>query len=311
MAEVRTVAAPIRVVLVNQTPEVAAALIEVFRHDTEFYIVGVASGFQEGAQVIATLEPDIVLTDLDPSGSGDATGLARLRGARQAAQIVVLSSEDSPARIRAAVTQGVRGYILKETSTSDFLHGIRAVVAGQRHYSPRIAGLVAGGKRGSRQVGPRSSIGITERESEVLAMIAGGHCNKRMAAELNVSVKTVEKHRANVMQKLKLHNVADLTRFAIHNQFVTVEGQRRQRRTIADMPNSAAPGHTPARWIRIDHLPFAVAGCDALVCSCPYRFLVDRRITERRHVIRGAAGTVDRMPDKRRPHRGKRATDHG
>ncbi len=294
-SELRQVTVPMRVVLVNQTREVIAALLEVFRHDTEFYIVGVASGFQEGAQVIADLKPDVVLTDLDQAGTADAAGLARLRGAHPAAQIIVLTSVDTPARIRAAVAHGVGGYILKETATSDFLYGVRSVLAGQRHYSPRIAGLVAGRKRSSRQLGPRSSIGITERESDVLAMIAAGHCNKRMAAQMDVSVKTVEKHRANVMQKLKLHNVADLTRFAIHNQFVTVQGQRRQRRTIADLPESVAPAHASGRWMRIDHLPFAVAGCDALVWSCPYRFKVDRRI---------GAG-------ERAPHLARRAADNG
>ena len=309
--EARTAATPIRVVLVNQTPEVAAALIEIFRRDTEFYIVGIAGDFQEGARVISKLEPDIVLTDLDPSGTGDATGLARLRGARQAAQIVVLTNLDSPTRIRAAVTQGVRGYILKDTSTSDFLYGIRAVAAGQRHYSPRIARLVDGGKRSGRQVGPRSAIGITERESAVLAMIAGGHCNKRMAAELDVSVKTVEKHRANVMHKLKLHNAADLTRFAIHYQFVTVGGQRRQRRTIAEMPDSAASVRAPNRWLQIDHLPFAVAGCGTLASPCPYRFLIDRRIAGPRRAMHGAAATVDRIPERRMPHRGRRTADRG
>jgi DNA-binding CsgD family transcriptional regulator len=203
----------------------------------------------------------------------------------------------------------VGGYILKETSTSDFLYGIRAVLAGQRHYSPRIAGVVAGRKRSSGRGGSHSSIGITERERDVLTMIAAGQCNKRMAAKLDVSVKTVEKHRANVMQKLKLHNVADLTRFAIRNQLVTVAGQRRQRRTIAEWPDPAGSAHAPGRWLRIEQQPFVAAGCEAPTCSCPYRFQVDRRATERRRMIPGAAGMVDRPSDMRRPRAGRRAAD--
>jgi DNA-binding NarL/FixJ family response regulator len=307
--EKRAAAELVRVVMVNQAPELTATLLELFRQSTELIIVGVAGSLKEGARVVDSLGPDIVLADFDRPDSSGAAGFALLRGERQQAQVIVLTGVDAPASVRAALAQGVRGYILKNASKSDFLYGIRAVVAGECHLSPRIAALVAGHRYRDRRSGPKSSIGITDRESAVLTMIAVGHCNKRMAGELNVSVKTVEKHRANVMQKLKLHNVAELTRFAIRHQFVTVEGQRRRRQAIDEPPDLSAQVSKPERWIRVDNLPFAVSGCSALACVCPYRYAIDRRSAARRQADPGASGGLHRKSNKRTPRPGRRAAD--
>ncbi len=307
--EERAAAEWIRVVMVNQPPELIATLLDLFRQGTEFNIVGIAGSFREGARVVAGLAPDMVLADFDRPDSSGAAGFALLRGEHQLTQVIVLTSVDAPAPVRAALAQGVRGYILKNASRSDFLYGIRSVLAGERHLSPRIAALVAGRGHRERHSGSKSSIGITDRESAVLTMIAIGHCNKRMAVDLGLSVKTIEKHRANVMQKLKLHNVAELTRFAIRNQFVTVEGQRRGRHAIDEPPRLSARASTLERWIRIDHLPFAVSGCSALTSSCPYRYAIDRRSGARRQADPGASGALPGKSDKRTPRPGRRDAD--
>jgi DNA-binding NarL/FixJ family response regulator len=107
--------------------------------------------------------------------------------------------------------------VLKDATRAELIRGMRAVLAGQRHLCARSSARVVCSYLGEQPQSAPMVSGVTGREREILAMIAGGLSNKRIATQLGRSVKTVEKHRANLMRKLRLHNVADVTRFALQS----------------------------------------------------------------------------------------------
>ena len=312
-------AAIARIVIVSRSTFLTSGLIELLRAEADFNVVGKAEVSQDAIPIVKELSADIVLSELAPLDTVDTSGIASLRHACPDVRVVVLTSSDAPEQIRSALDAGVHGYILEDASTSELLFGLRAVLNGERHLSPRAMERVTGKKPKGRRSEPMSGIGITGREREVLTMIAAGHCNKRMAAELDVSVKTVEKHRANLMRKLRIHTVADMTRFAVQYQFVTIDGQRQPRRSIKDLLVRRNSVHSResralterARWVRINDALAPTVGCDALECICPYRFFIERRALPGRRSGGDESATRQASVERRRSPQGRRVSDNG
>jgi DNA-binding NarL/FixJ family response regulator len=139
-------------------------------------------------------------------------------------RVLVLTAHFTDEHVRAALAKGADGYILKDASRSELLEGVRTVLRGRQFFSSPVASRVVSGYLGQNE--PTLSSGpvqITEREKEVLKLIAMAHSTKRIAARLNLSVKTVEKHRSNLMRKLELHNTAAVTLYAIRHKLVPAD----------------------------------------------------------------------------------------
>lgn len=189
------------------------ALLEL---EADLEVVGEAGNGADGIRVVRQLRPQLVITDIAlPGGSGLRT-IAELRGADPELQVMVLTAHCTDEYIRAALHAGAAGYILKDATRGDLIRGVRAVLAGQQYLSAPVSSRVVSGYlngHGGRHADDPS--GITEREREVLRLIALGDSNKRIALVLNLSVKTIEKHRANLMRKLSLHNAAAVTLYAV------------------------------------------------------------------------------------------------
>jgi DNA-binding NarL/FixJ family response regulator len=134
--------------------------------------------------------------------------------------VLVLTAYCTDEYIRAALKAGADGYVLKDASRVELLQAIRAVVAGQKYFSEPVSARVLSGYLGRGAPASEPYPRITEREREVLTRIALGDSNKRVALALRLSIKTVEKHRANLMRKLELHNTAAVTLFAVRNGLV-------------------------------------------------------------------------------------------
>src|SRR6266513_2732728 len=188
------------------------ALIEL---EPDLKVIGEARTAAEGVRVVQGSDPTLVITDLAmPGGSGLGT-IDELRAV--CPNVRVLTAYCTDEYIVAALGAGADGYVLKDASRAELLQAIRSVIAGQKYFSkPVSARLVSGYLRRNDPASdpcPR----ITEREREVLTRIALGESNKRVAVALRLSVKTVEKHRANLMRKLELHNTAAVTLFAVRN----------------------------------------------------------------------------------------------
>ena len=214
---------PTRIVLVDDHTILREGLCALLELESDLKVVGQAGSIAEALLIAESLKPDLIITDISLPGSTGVQGLVELRSRCRAARLLVLTVHNTEEYIRAALSAGADGYILKDASRAELVRGLRAVLAGQRHLCARSSTRVVRSYLGEQlQVQPLVS-GVTGREREILAMIASGHSNKRIALTLNRSVKTVEKHRANVMRKLGLHNIADVTRFALQSGLLAHE----------------------------------------------------------------------------------------
>ena len=183
----------------------------------DFEIVGHAGSIEEAAELAERLAPDLILTDLSLASSGGAQSVMELKRRCPRARLVVLTASDSEDCIRASLAAGADGYVLKESSRDELLQCLRSVLAGHPHLCPRAAARVVHRYLGESQAAAPTPLAVTSIEREILVMVANGHSNKRIALALKRSVRTVEKHRAGLMRKLGLQNVADVTRFALEN----------------------------------------------------------------------------------------------
>ncbi|MBS0394458.1 MAG: response regulator transcription factor, partial [Proteobacteria bacterium] len=188
-----------------------SALLEL---EPDIRVVGHAAAIPDALSLARSLQPDLIITDVSLPGATGVQGILELRQTAPRARLVVLTVHATEEYIRAALAAGADGYVLKDASRSELIYGLRTVLSGQRHLCARASARVVRSYLGDTEKPAPTVTGVTGREREVLSMIASGLSNKRIAATLNRSVKTVEKHRANLMRKLQLHNVADVTRFA-------------------------------------------------------------------------------------------------
>ncbi len=152
-----------------------------------------------------------------------ATG--RVRALGLATQVVILSMHSRPTLVRQALRSGARGYLLKRSVTEELLLAVRSASRGESYLSPEISGIIVDDflthPVDADQASPFDQ--LTPREREVLQLIAEGHTNQAMAQLLNVSIKTVERHRANLMAKLDVHDVAGMTRIALAHGLIFID----------------------------------------------------------------------------------------
>jgi DNA-binding NarL/FixJ family response regulator len=206
------------------------ALLEL---QPDFRVVGEAGTFEEAIDCAALVQPDIVLTDIGLPGRSGLLLIRELRKACIAARVVLLTAHASEEYIRNALDAGAEGYVLKDCSHAELNNAIRTVAAGRQFLCKTVAEKVLAEylNQGNGKVNRDPLQTVTARERQLLTRIAAGFSNKAVARELNLSVKTVEKHRANLMRKLSLHNAADVTRFALNHHLVAPETGELLRRT--------------------------------------------------------------------------------
>ena len=229
-------AAPVAVAGVSQTPlslllvddhtilrEGLRSLLEL---QPDMHVVGEAGTFEAAVDLANRLQPDVVLTDIGLPGRSGLLLVRELRKVCPAARVVLLTAHASEEYIRAGLDAKADGYVLKDSGHAELIAAIRTVATGQQFLCKAVASRVLAtylhrGEPGATQ-DPLHS--VTARERQVLTRIASGHSNKSVARELNLSVKTIEKHRANLMRKLSLHNAADITRFALNHHLMAQDG---------------------------------------------------------------------------------------
>lgn len=186
-------------------------------------IVGEASTGEECIQLFKEEEPDVCLLDI---GMPDKNGIEIARIIRQLdsnTKILILSMHINKQILNDALEAGINGYLLKNTDKSDILNGIRAIIKGQQVYSDPISDLMKESflNRNNIQHSTKGNTELTSRESEILQLIVQGFTSKEIAQKLYISPRTVDTHRANLMEKLELNNIADLVRYAIQNELVS------------------------------------------------------------------------------------------
>jgi len=187
-------------------------------------VVGTVENGRDAVRSAGILKPDLVLMDLAMPQMDGMTAIRELKRRSAATKILVLTMHKTEEHIRAAMQAGASGYLLKDASRAELLMAIQSVMCGKTFISPAVADRIVLGyldhERGEPRVRSLSD-SLTSRERQVLKLIAEGRRNREIAEYLFVSVKTVEKHRANLMGKLNLHNIAALTSFAIENSVIS------------------------------------------------------------------------------------------
>jgi DNA-binding NarL/FixJ family response regulator len=209
----------IRLVLVEDHAILRDGVRALLELESDVVIVGDFDGIESSLDGIRQLQPDVVVLDLAlPNGSGIEL-LREIGPLSPQSRKLVLTGSDGEANIRAAMSAGADGYVLKDASSAELMLAIRTVSIGQRFLCKAIASKVLlGFLSGDRQPpSPIPASSITVREREVLVRIAQGQSNKVIARDLGLSPKTVEKHRGNMMRKLQLHSAAAITMYAIRN----------------------------------------------------------------------------------------------
>jgi len=191
--------------------------------EPDLEVVGEADSIAQARSIFETQRPQLVLTDIALPGGSGLSLIATLKDLMPTVHVLVLSAHCTDEYVRAALELGADGYILKDASRAELLEGIRAVLDGRQYFSSAVTSRVVAGFLGKRLPPARSEDSLTEREKEVLKLIAMAYSTKRIALRLKLSVKTVEKHRSNLMRKLNLQNIAAVTMYAVRHNLVPVD----------------------------------------------------------------------------------------
>jgi DNA-binding NarL/FixJ family response regulator len=190
--------------------------------DPEFDVVGEAGDGLEAIRCVDNLTPDLVLMDLSMPRMDGLGAIKEIKKHNPETKIIALTVHKTEEYVLTTLQAGADGYVLKDATHSELVMAIKNVLTGKRYLSPAVSEkVIVGYLEGKKTVKEKSAWDtLTQREREILKLIAEGYKNKEIADYLCISLKTVEKHRANLMSKLDLHNAAALTAFALEKGLV-------------------------------------------------------------------------------------------
>ena len=206
---------PIKIVIADDHAIVRRGLRQLLDGEDGFTVVAEAEDVESARRYMRGHHPDVLVLDLNMPGEPSIEAIPKLRSEFPATQIVVLTMQNEPAYARSALGAGVLGYVLKESADAELVEAIRSAVAGDQYLNPRLGAKVAA----EPPAGPPD--GLSDRELEILRLIALGYTNSQVAEELFLSVRTVETHRAHIQQKLGLGDRAELVRYALDRKLVS------------------------------------------------------------------------------------------
>ena len=209
-----------RVLLVEDHRMVREALSEVLARVPDIEVIGEAGNAQDALSQAALLKPDVVVLDIRLPDLNGIEVAARLRDAGCSAKVVALSAFADKRFVTAMLRSGASAYVTKSAAGTELVRAIRAVAAGQGYFSPEIAGALVSEVRERPLAGEAPPLG--RREREVLRLIADGMRSPAIAEQLHVSVATIEVHRRNIMRKLGIRTVAELTKHAIREGIISL-----------------------------------------------------------------------------------------
>jgi two-component system, NarL family, response regulator NreC len=205
----------IKIVIADDHAIVRRGLRQLLEGEDGFEVVAEAEDVESTRRYVRGHSPDVLVLDLNMPGESSIEAIPKLRAEFPETQIVVLTMQNEPAYARSALGAGVLGYVLKESADAELVEAIRAAVAGEQYLNPRLGAKVAA------EPPPGPPDGLSDRELEILRLIALGHTNSQVAEELFLSVRTVETHRAHIQQKLGLGDRSELVRYALDRKLVS------------------------------------------------------------------------------------------
>lgn len=227
-------AGALRLVIVENHAMLLEGLVALLKLEADFDIVGTACNALDGIALARQLAPDVIITDLSLGEHSGIQLIAEVRKLTPAAKVLVLTAHGGEEHIKGALSAGARGYVLKDTGRAELFQAIRAVGANHYFLCRRASKAVVsnflpkGGVPNGSAPALLKPLTLTERECEIITLIAQGNCNRLIGCQLKRSIKTVAKHRANIMRKLGLRSAVDITRYAMFNDLIPPDELRRQ-----------------------------------------------------------------------------------
>jgi DNA-binding NarL/FixJ family response regulator len=215
----------VRILVVDDHEFIRQGLRAVIEKQPGWEVVGEAVTGREAIALAEQHNPDVVVMDVSMPDINGLEATAQLLRSRPQIKVLVLSMHDSEQIVRQVLASGARGYMLKSDAGRDLVTAIDSLTEGRPFFTPKISELLLSGYLRQTDAGKQEKSEepnpLTVRETEILQLLADGRSNKEIAGLLNISARTVETHRRNLMSKLNLHSIADVVRYAVKNRITS------------------------------------------------------------------------------------------
>src|SRR4051794_30686707 len=210
-----------RVLIVDDHAVVRSGLRKILEAVDDIEVVGEAGCVRDAVFEARIAKPDVILMDVVMPGESGIEGAPKVLHEAPDAKLLVLSMQDDPRYVREAFAAGAAGYVLKEAADTEVVHAVREVAGGRSYVDPSLGAKLAAAEIDERRRAADDP--LSEREREVLRLLALGHTNQEIAKMLYISVRTAETHRAHIMRKLRLATRAELVRYALSHGLLEEE----------------------------------------------------------------------------------------
>lgn len=205
----------IRIIVAEDHATVREGLRLIINAQSDMEVVADAEDGRTAIELAQKLRPDLVLMDVSMPRLNGLKATEKLKECCPEIHVLAVTRHKDDGYLQQILRAGASGYLLKQSPPAELIHAIRAVAKGGKYLDPAVAGKVMGGYSGRRFVRQEAAVDVSNREEEVLRLIAWGHSNKEIATRLNLSVKTIEVHKANAMKKLGMASRIDIVRYAV------------------------------------------------------------------------------------------------
>jgi DNA-binding NarL/FixJ family response regulator len=213
-----------RVLLADDHKIIRDGLRSLLEKEKDMVVAGEAENGRQALQLTRKLNPDVIILDISMPDLNGIDAAKQILGEQPSVKIVALSMHSEKQYVEGMIKAGVSGYLLKDTAFEELVKAVRLVCAGKKYLSPDITDIVLRDYLSPPDVKDiEQAPDLTLREREVLQLLAEGRATKEIAERLNISIKTVESHRKNIMSKLNLHTVAELTKYAVRHGITSIE----------------------------------------------------------------------------------------
>jgi DNA-binding NarL/FixJ family response regulator len=209
----------ISVVVVDDHAVVRSGIKLLLEKQEDIEVVGEAGNAKDAVFRARALKPDVILLDVVMPGESGIEVLPQLQKESADTKVLVLSMQDDPSYVREAFAAGASGYVLKEAADEEVVSAVREVASGGRYVHPALGARLVAAEAAERAAAEADP--LSDREREILRLLALGHTNQEIAQQLYISVRTAESHRAHIMQKLRLTTRAELVRYALSRGLLT------------------------------------------------------------------------------------------
>ena len=212
---------PIRLVLADDHAVVRSGLRMLLDSESDFEVIAESSNIEDARRYVRGHHPKVLVLDLNMPGGSSLEAIPAIREESPGTQIVILTMQQEPAFAREALRAGALGYVLKEAADEELVEAVRRAAVGDSYLNPKLGARIAA------EPPPGPPDDLSEREVDVLRLIALGHTNTEIAAQLYLSVRTVETHRSHIQQKLRLTSRAELVGYALERGLTGDGGKAR------------------------------------------------------------------------------------